>query len=116
MQPEDELIWHLVKQIVETVFENETPAARLQQVAILLTINALQNHETPLTTQRLGDVFGLGTAQTSRLVLRLVERGLVERQRVHNRQGRGHAYVLRVRETPDIAALRQAISGGNGDS
>lgn len=113
MQPEDELIWHLVKQIVETVFDNETPAARLQQVAILLTINALQDHEEPLTTRRLGDVFGLGPAQTSRLVLRLVERGLVERQRVHNSQGRGHAYVLRVMDTPEIAALRQAIDGGN---
>ncbi len=113
MQPEDELIWHLVKQIVDTVFEKETPAARLQQVAILLTINALQDHEEPLTTQRLGDVFGLGTAQTSRLVLRLVERGLVERERVRNRQGRGHAYVLRVRETPELAALRKAVAKGH---
>lgn len=112
MQSQDRLIWHLVKQIVENAFPEETAAARLQQVAVLLTINALQDQPEPLTTQRLGEVYGLTPSQTHKIVTRLVERGLVERSQIHNRLGRGHAYALRVIETDEIRDLRQAIIAG----
>lgn len=109
MQSQYRLIWHLVKQIVENAFPEETAAARLQQVAVLLTINALQNLEEPLTTQRLGEIYGLNASQTHKLVTRLVERGLVERKQVHNRLGRGHAFALQLVETQELKELREAM-------
>lgn len=109
MQAQHQLIWHLVKQIVERAFPEETAAARLQQVAILLTINALQDEPEPLTTQKLGEVYGLTVSQTHKLVTRLVERGLIERTQVLNRRGRGHAFALRVVETEELRQLRQAV-------
>ncbi|MEJ7014823.1 MarR family transcriptional regulator [Sinorhizobium meliloti] len=109
MQSHNRLIWHLVKQIVENAFPEETAASRLQQVAVLLTINALQNQPEPLTTQRLGEIYGLNASQTHKLVTRLVERGLVIREQIHNRLGRGHAFALRLVETPELKILRDAI-------
>lgn len=111
-QPAQKLIWHYVTQITDTVFEGETPNARLQQLGLLLTIYALQGDPdpSPVTAQRLTQLLGIEPSQVTRLVLKLVKRGLVERQPIHNRLGKGRVYALTIRETPELAALLKAFA------
>lgn len=99
------LVWHLVQQVVEKALPDETPPARLKQVAILLTINAMQQQMERVTTADVGAVFQLTPAQMSKILQPLVQKGLIEREKVVNRQGRGHALALKVKQTPEITAL-----------
>lgn len=106
MQPQDRLVWHLVKQVVESIFPDETGPARLQQVAVLLTINALQDEDEPVTTARIGEIYGITPSTAHKLITRLLERGLIERKTIRNRQNRGHSTALRIVETREIKQLR----------
>lgn len=109
MQPQDRLVWHLVKQVVETTFPDETGPSRLQQVAVLLTINALQDEPEPVTTARIGEIYGITASTAHKLIGRLLERGLIEKKTIRNRQNRGHSTALRVVETDEVKQLRLAI-------
>ncbi|MDR6671243.1 helix-turn-helix domain-containing protein [Rhizobium sp. 1399] len=109
MQPQDRLVWHLVKQVVETIFPDETGAARLQQVAVLLTINALQDGPEPVTTARIGEIYGITPSMAHKLIARLLDRGLIEKKTILNRQNRGHSTALRVVETDILKQLTATI-------
>lgn len=109
MQPQDRLVWHLVKKVVETIFPDETGPKRLQQVAVLLTINALQDHEEPVTSARISEIYGLTHSSTHRIIAALLERGLIEKKTIRNRQNRGHSTALRIVETEEIAKFRAGI-------
>lgn len=110
MTAEDKrVIWQLMQSVVDTAQPNETPQMRFQVMSILIAINALQLKEERLSVAQLSEILGIEKLTVSRLVLSLVNRGLVERTKVFNRLGRGHAYALRVKETPQLAAIYAEI-------
>lgn len=99
-----------MKQVVENALPEETPPARLKQVAILLTIHVLEQQVQTVTTSDVANVYGLSSAQITKILQPLVHKGLVEREKIVNRQGRGHAYALKVKKTPEMLDLLQNIS------
>ncbi len=102
--------WDLIKQVVERAFPEETPPARLKQVTVLLTIHVLEQQVQTVTTTDVAIVCGLSSAQMTKILQPLVRKGLVEREKIVNRQGRGHAYALKIIKIPKLRGLRQNIS------
>ncbi|MGI2036340.1 MarR family transcriptional regulator [Rhizobium panacihumi] len=102
-----------MKQVVESILPDETGPARLQQVAVLLTINALQDGPEPVTTARIGEIYGITPSTAHKLITRLLERGLIEKEVIRNRQNRGHSTALRIVETEEVKQLRSVIHTGN---
>lgn len=111
MQSSHRFVLVLLKQIVDRAFPGETSAQRAQQVAVLLTIWAYDRRGEPLTAQRLSEIYGFEPGQTSKLIKRLLERGLIERERTIQDAGfgRGVMYLLRVRETDELKALKAEL-------
>ncbi|MGU3401270.1 MarR family transcriptional regulator [Brucellaceae bacterium D45D] len=109
MQAHNRTVWYLMKKIVETIFPDETGPSRLQQVAVLLTIHALQDGDEPVTSARIGEIYGITPSVMHKLIVRLHERGLIEKTPIRNRQNRGHATALRVIETEEMRRLNSAI-------
>lgn len=99
------IAWHLMKQVVEKALPDETPPARLKQVAILLSIHVLEQQLKTVTTSDVAAVYGLSSPQITKILQPLVQKGLIEREKIVNRQGRGHALALRVKQTPEMKAL-----------
>ncbi len=105
-----ELIRMLVARIIEKAFPNETPAARLQQVGLFTLIYMLEGEEEPVTAARLAEMTGLADAQVIRHVQKLIKRDLVERTKILNKQGRGRAFALSIKHTPQTRRLLGAIN------
>lgn len=103
------LIRMLVERIISKTFPDETAAARLQQVGLFTLIYMLQGEEEPVTAARLAKMTGLSDAQVITHLQKLVDRKLVERKQILNKQGRGRAYQLVVKHTPQTARLVKAI-------
>lgn len=108
MQEYQRFVWWLVKQVVERALPGETGAQRAQQVAVLMTIWSCQDRN-PLTAQKLSEIYGFASGQTSKLLKRLIDKGLLEREQVAQTSGRGVMYVLRVKETEAFKALKNEL-------
>lgn len=104
-----ELIKMFVERIISRSFPDETAAARLQQVGLFTLIYMLQGEATPITAARLAKMTGLSDGQVITHVKKLVDRKLVERKQILNRQGRGRAYQLVIKQTPQTKRLVKAI-------
>lgn len=105
-----ELIRMLVARIIEKAFPDETPAARLQQVGLFTLIYMLEGDGKPITAARLVEITGLADAQVIRHVQKLIKRDLVERTQILNKQGRGRAFALSIKHTPQTRRLLDAIN------
>jgi predicted transcriptional regulator len=99
---------HFVEQIFEEVFPNETGAARMQQIGLFTTILTMQ----PVTAQRIAEVSGQGHSQVHRSLQKLLKLGLVERTKVKNRLGKGQAWELSIKQTPQTQKLIDALMQG----
>lgn len=109
----NKLIRMFVEPILDEVFPNETGAARLQQVGLFTLIFMLQGDEKPITATRLAAMTGQSDAQIARQLRKLIKLKLVERKKILNKQGRGHALHLGIKYNAKTKRLAAAISKGS---
>ena len=104
-----DLIRMFVERIVNETFHDETAAARLQQVGLFTLIYMLQGEEQPVTAARLAKMTGLSDAQVITHLRKLIDRDLVEREQILNKQGRGRAFHLSIKHNAKSRRLAKAI-------
>ena len=111
MQPDANraVIRMFVERIIAKAFPDETAAARLQQIGLFTLIYMLEGDPAPVTAARLAAMTGLADAQVIRQVRKLVARGLVERTKILNRQGRGRAFQLSIKHSAKTRRLLQGL-------
>jgi predicted transcriptional regulator len=102
----------LVERILEEVFPDETGAARLQQVGLFTLILMLEGDEGPVTETRLADLSGQDRSAVNRQLQKLLKVDLIERTAVLAPHGRGRAWHLSIKHTPQTKRLVEALSGG----
>src|SRR4051812_18477989 len=107
-----ELIKMFVERIIDATFPDETAAARLQQVGLFTLIYMLQGEEQPVTAARLAKLTGLSDGQIITHLKKLMARKLVERKQILNKRGRGRAFQLVLKHTPQTTRLVKAIKKG----
>jgi DNA-binding MarR family transcriptional regulator len=104
-----------VDRILEEVFPDETGASRLQQVGLFTIVFALEGRAEPVTAARIAEITGQSDSQVHRQLQKLIARELIERTRVKNKLGRGHAWQLSIKHTPKskklVDAIRRASAG-----
>jgi predicted transcriptional regulator len=103
------LVRMLVERILADVLPNETGAARLQQVGLFTLIYMLQGDDEPVTAARLTRITGQTETQIGNQLKKLLKVGLVERTKILNKQGRGHAYAISVKYNAKAKRLVEAI-------
>ena len=103
------LIGMYVERIVSEVFPDETGAARLQQVGLFTLIFVLQGGKEPVTAARVSDLTGQSLSVVQKQLLKLEKVGVIERKPALNRQGRGRAYHLFIKQNEQTKRLLQAI-------
>jgi DNA-binding transcriptional regulator GbsR (MarR family) len=118
MQPDQsrKLIRMLVERILEKVFPKETGAARLQQVGLFTLIYMLQGDDEPVTARRLAAMTGQSEPQVSVQLRKLVDIELIERKKIKNKQGRGHAFQLSIKHNAKTKRLAAAIHKAGGQA
>jgi predicted transcriptional regulator len=103
------LLRMLVERILANVLPNETGAARLQQVGLFTLIYMMQGDDEPVTASRLARMTGQADTHISNQLKKLVKVDLVERTKILNKQGRGHAYAISVKYNAKAKRLVEAI-------
>lgn len=111
MQPDSSLrhLRMLLERILEEVFPDETGAARLQQVGLFTLIYLLQSDKEPVTASRLSAMTGQSDTQIGNQLKKLIAIELVERRKILNKQGRGYAWQLLVKDSAKARRLVKAI-------
>jgi hypothetical protein len=104
----------LVERILAEAFPEETGAARLQQIGLFTLIFVLQGDEEPVTASRIAALSGQAHSEVSRQVQKLLKIGLVARTAITSPHGRGRAWHLSVRRSPESEQLLQALFGAAG--
>jgi len=100
-----------IERIVNKVFGGETGALRMQQIGLFTLIYVLQgDEENPVTASRIAALMGESDGQVHRQLQKLLDLKLVKRERVRNRQGRGHAYKLTINDTAETRRITRAIT------
>jgi predicted transcriptional regulator len=97
------------ERILDNVFPNETGAARLQQAGLLLLIYVLQDDREPVTISRLARITHQGDAGITKQVNKLIKVGIVEKTQILNKQGRGRAFHLSIKDGAKTRRLVRAI-------
>jgi|GEM_PF-1286494 len=103
-----------IERIVNKVFAKETGALRMQQIGLFTLIYVLQDDEEPVTASRIAAMMHQSNGQVHRQLKKLLDRKLVKRERVRNKQGRGHAYKLTINDTAETRKLARAITDASG--
>jgi DNA-binding MarR family transcriptional regulator len=104
-----------IERIVNKIFAKETGALRMQQIGLFTLIYVLQDDEEPVTASRIAAMMHQSNGQVHRQLQKLLDRKLVKRERVRNKQGRGHAYKLTINDTAETRKLARAIdASGSG--
>ena len=103
------LVRMLVERILADVLPNETGAARLQQVGLFTLIYMMQGDDEPVTASRLAGMTGQADTHISNQLKKLVKVDLVERTKILNKDGRGHAYAISVKYNAKAKRLVDAI-------
>ena len=104
-----DLLRMLTERIMDNVFPGETGAARLQQAGLFLLIYVLQGDKEPVTASRLERITGQSDAQIIRQVNKLIAIDLIERVQILNKQGRGRAFHLAIKQNAKTRRLAKAI-------
>lgn len=100
------MVWALMEPVVRQTFPDETGAQRMQQVAVLLAIHALRSvSDEPVTATRIVHLFGHAESEVSRLIGRLVDRGLVHRERTTRPGFKGSVVNLTLVENDELKAI-----------
>src|SRR3954447_5089286 len=98
-----------LERILDEVFPDETGAARLQQIGLFTLIYALQDDEEPVTGARLAALTEQSASQISKQIQKLMALGLIERTQVLNKQRRGYAWRLTIKDTPESRKLMKRL-------
>src|SRR3954466_10871131 len=96
----------LVERLLAEVFPGETAAARIQQLGLFTLIFVLQDDGQPTTSARLTTVSGLKSSQVHRQLQKLLK---IERTAITSPHGRGRAWQLSIKHTPETARLLEAL-------
>jgi|ERR1043165_1501804 predicted transcriptional regulator len=100
-----------IERIVNKAFAGETGALRMQQIGLFTLIYVLQgDEEQPVTASRIAAMMGQTNGQVHRQLQKLLDRDLIKREQIRNREGRGHAYKLTINDTPETRRLAKAIA------
>jgi predicted transcriptional regulator len=100
------------KQILENTFPDETGAARLQQAGLFLLIYVLQGDKEPVTVLRLEKMTGQADAGIIRQLNKLIKIGVVEKTQILNKQGRGRAFHLSIKDSAKTRRFVKALDKG----
>ena len=100
----------LLERILKKTFPRESGAARMQQVALFTLIYVLQGDDEPVTARRLAELSGQPEGDVGQKVKKLIALDLVERTQILNKQGRGRAYHLTVKQNRRTKPLTKAIA------
>jgi predicted transcriptional regulator len=103
------LVRMLVERILAEAFPDETGALRVQQVGLFTLIFMLQGDDEPVTSARLAAITGQADSQVHRQLQKLLKLGLVERTAITSPHGRGRAWHLSIKHTPESERLAQAL-------
>src|SRR5262245_40605397 len=98
----------LLDRILENAFPGESGASRLQQVGLFTLIYVLQDDEI-VTARRLSQLTGQSEGDVSNQLKKLIALDLIDRTQTVNRQGRGPAFKLTVKDTPQAKRLTKVI-------
>lgn len=100
------------ERILENVFPGETGAARLQQAGLFLLIYVLQGDKEPVTVSRLQTITKQSDSGINRQLNKLIKIGIVEKTQILNKQGRGRAFHLSIKDSAKTRRLTKAIDKG----
>jgi predicted transcriptional regulator len=98
-----------VERILAEALPGETGAARLQQIGLFTLIYMLEGDEEPITASRLAKLTGQAQTQVGNQLEKLFELELIERKQILNKQGRGYAFALSIKHTPQTKRLLAAL-------
>jgi predicted transcriptional regulator len=93
-------------------FPGESGAARLQQAGLFLLIYVLQGDKEPVTVLRLEKITGQSDAGINKQLNKLIKVGIVEKTQILNRQGRGRAFHLSIKDNAKTRRIVRAIEKG----
>jgi predicted transcriptional regulator len=99
-----------IERIIKKVFPKETGALRMQQVGLFTLIYVLQGDKEAVTASRIAAMVGQTSGQVHRQLQKLLQLKLVERKRIRNTQGRGHAWALTIMDTKQTRPFVKAIA------
>src|SRR3954454_23576156 len=108
-EPSRAILRMFFERILDEVFPDETGAARLQQIGLFSLIYALEAEAAPVTAARLSELTKQSPGQISKQLQKLLAIGLIDRTKIVNKQGRGHAWGLSIKHTPQTRKLLAAI-------
>lgn len=95
-------------------FPGESGAARLQQAGLFLLIYVLQDEGEPVTLSRLKRLTQQSDSGLNRQLNKLIKIGIVEKTQILNKQGRGRAFHLSIKDSAKTRRLTKAIDQGGG--
>jgi predicted transcriptional regulator len=104
------LLRMFVERIVNEIFPQETGALRMQQIGLFTLIYVLHGDDEPVTASRIAAMTGQSSGQIHRQLQKLLKLELIDRAKIRNKQGRGHAYALTIRDTKQTRRLAKAIA------
>jgi predicted transcriptional regulator len=90
-------------------FPGESGAARLQQAGLFLLIYVMQSEKEPVTVSRLEALTGQGSAGLYKQLDKLTDIGLIEKTQILNKQGRGRAFLLTIKDTAKAKRITKAL-------
>jgi len=99
----------LLERILQNAFPHESGAARLQQVGLFTLIYLLQDDGEAVTARRLAQMTGQAETNVGTQLKKLIDLGLLERTAILNKEGRGRAYHLTVKQNAKTRRLTKAI-------
>ena len=102
----------LLDRILQNALPGESGAARLQQVGLFTLVYMMQGDDEPVTARRLAEITGQGEGHIGQQLRKLIGLDLLERTQIPNRQGRGRAFKLTVKQNGKTRRLTKAIEKG----
>jgi len=102
----------LLDRILQNALPGESGAARLQQVGLFTLVYMMQGDDEPVTARRLAEITGQGEGHIGQQLRKLIDLDLLERTQIPNRQGRGRAFKLTVKQNGKTRRLTKAIEKG----
>jgi predicted transcriptional regulator len=99
----------MVERILKEAFPQETGGARLQQIGVFTIIYMLQGEEEAVTQRRIATMTGQSEGAVGYQLKKLFKVELIERKKILNKQGRGYAWSLLIKDNEKTRALVKAI-------
>ena len=100
------------ERILQNIFPDESGASRLQQAGLFFLIYVLQDGKEPVTVSRLQRMTQQSDSGLNRQLKKLIKIGVVEKTQILNKQGRGRAFHLSIKDGAKARRLVRAIEKG----